>query len=283
MKQIIRVMILVLGLTALTATIAEANETPETIAKDHVRIESAQSVGLNSIGLKVIQELAAAIPTVKSYFLLSWKNLGRKDELVVDSYNRIHHFGRWVNDKRDQGCQNTRAKVLVRDSKVPVVFKSNSECTVESGQWNDPYTKTVLTDAVSEVQVDHLVPLKNAYISGAHAWDYQTRCLYANYLGSNYHLKPIDAPENMKKSDGTPARYMPANKEYRCTYIKNWLLVKMVWNLEMTHKEATAIKEIIAEENCNPQQFQITQGEITEQQKFFKNNLALCPKTPPVE
>lgn len=283
MKQIMRVVILILGLTALTATITEANESPETIEKNHFRIESSQTLGIQTLGLKAIQELVAAVPVVKSYFLLKWKNLIRKDDLVVESYNRIQHFGRWINDKRDRACQNTRAKVLIRDSKVPVVFKTNSECTVESGKWNDPYTKSVLTDAIAEVQVDHLVPLKNAYISGAHAWNYQTRCLYANYLGASYHLKPIDAPENMKKSDGTPARYVPSNKEYRCTYIKNWLLVKMIWNLEMTLKEATAIKEIVAEENCNPQQFQITHGEIIEQQKFFKSNLALCPNTPPVE
>lgn len=287
MKQIIRIIICSLSLLATLEAEANnlepavINDTPEFISKNYIQIDGSKANPLTMRPSEVIMDVAAVIPKVKAYSLLAWKALTRASDMEVESYNRVHHFGRWVNDKRDKDCHNTRAKVLIRDSETPVVFKPDNRCTVESGEWNDPYTKSVLTDAISEVQVDHLVPLKNAFVSGAHSWNYQTRCLYANYLGSNYHLKPIDGEENMRKSDGTPARYVPSNPEYRCTYIKNWLMVKLAWNLEMTAKEAYAIKEVIAEENCNPQQFQMTTGEINEHRRFFKSNIELCPSVPP--
>ncbi len=220
-------------------------------------------------------------PKLKNKSLVKWNYLVRAQEKKVESYNRIHHFGRWINDKHDRGCYDTRTKVLIRDSVLPIVFKSGDHCSVESGQWLDPYTKSILTDAILDVQIDHLVPLKNAYISGAHAWNYKKRCFYANYLGANYHLKPIDGNENAKKGDDSPADYIPSNKKYRCTYIKNWLKVKSLWNLEMTLTEANAIKKIIYEENCNTSTLTISEAEIKLYNLFFKNNQNLCPDSAP--
>ncbi len=247
---------------ASAAQPAITNTEPETIEKNFVRIDI-----LNS--------------KLKSKSLINWIYLNRPQEKEVISYNRIHHFGRWINDRDDKGCYNTRAKVLIRDSVVPVVFKSDDRCNVATGKWLDPYTKTILTDAMVEVQVDHLVPLKNAYVSGAHSWPYKKRCLYANYLGSDYHLKPIDNNENAKKRDDSPAGYIPSNKKYRCTYIKNWLKVKSLWNLEMSLTEASAIKKIIFEESCNMQNLKISMDEIKQHKLFIKKNQDLCPSVAP--
>lgn len=46
---------------------------------------------------------------------------------------------------------------------------TNSACTATSGTWFSPYDGATWT-AASDVDIDHMVPLKNAWISGANAW-----------------------------------------------------------------------------------------------------------------
>jgi len=47
----------------------------------------------------------------------------------------------------DADCQNTRAEILIRDSRVLVQFKGEVECRVVAGEWFDPYTGQVFTSA----------------------------------------------------------------------------------------------------------------------------------------
>lgn len=211
------------------------------------------------------------------YSLLNWTTHARTN-LEIEKYNRQPQFGRWINDPSGETCLNTRAKVLVRDSDKPTIFKEDQKCLVEHGAWKDPYTNKILNTAHS-VQVDHLVPLKNAYISGAHKWSFQARCLYANYLGYDFHLLPVSATENMRKSDKGPDQYMPPNKFYACTYVRQWLSVKMLWGLSMTLSEANAIHRLIVENNCSHSSFRVTDAELYRQRKFAQANMNLCENT----
>ena len=82
-------------------------------------------------------------------------------------YDRLL-YGSWVDEDGD--CQNTRAEVLIRDNDFGVVeFKTLKQCHVVSGTWFDPYTGEVFQEA-SQLDIDHVVPLKNAHQSGAWAW-----------------------------------------------------------------------------------------------------------------
>jgi hypothetical protein len=193
-----------------------------------------------------------------------------------DKYNRAFHYGSWVNDPSDDNCYNTRARVLVRDSLSPVTFKANNKCVVESGAWVDPYTNQVFNEA-RDIQIDHVVPLKNSYVSGAWKWDKRRRCIYANYMGNEIHLMSVSGHENMSKSDKTPEQYMPPNSQYKCAYIKNWLAIKLEWGLVMTPPEANAIKNIIEREQCNLEELQLTAEEL-QRQRDLQNNLEICQK-----
>lgn len=193
----------------------------------------------------------------------------------VEPYQRKHHFGGWAKNRKFGDCYNTRAKVLIRDSLKPVIFKKENPCSVIAGSWVDPYAGAEFTDA-QDIQIDHMVPLKEAYIAGAYKWTFKERCLYGNYLGYKGHLIAVDGEENNQKSDQTPIDYIPPKKDYLCTYAKDWLTIKALWGLTFTKDEKDQLNQIVKENNCDPSQFVMTEKELKTQYNFFENNLKLC-------
>lgn len=207
--------------------------------------------------------------------LLHWNLHEEQRPLPQESYARSMHFGRWINDPTDDSCMNTRAKVLVRESEEDVTFRNGKQCVVESGKWLDRYSNNEYRSS-REVQIDHMVPLKHAYLAGAFKWDYRARCLYANYLGYRHHLLPASIRENTSKGDRAPDRYLPSELSYRCQYIKDWLMIKLTWKLNMTEDEAQAIHEVITNYNCDPAAYQVTAQEIQEQREIINDNIDFC-------
>lgn len=181
----------------------------------------------------------------------------RTDEEVlaaIPKYNRVEMFGGWVNENAPEDCLNTRAEVLMRDatSEDKIKFSSQNPCQVYKGEWNDPYSGKTYKLAKA-VQIDHVVPLKNAYKSGAHQWTKDRRCHYANYLKDNGHLLAVSGHENMSKGDAGPERYLPPNEEYVCEYLHNWLRIKATWSLGFSENEALAVSESLAAHQCDAQ------------------------------
>lgn len=197
-------------------------------------------------------------------------------EVTVEAYDRIKHFGGWVKNKKSGDCFNTRNKVLVRDNVGTIVLKESNKCSVATGEWIDAYSGRTMTDAQAEIQIDHMVPLKEAYISGAHKWTFKERCLYGNYLGYKNHLVSASGEENNEKSAKTPEDYMPPKQEYKCEYLKDWLKIKSFWGLSLVPEEMKAIKELVAENHCDTSVFSVTKQELQEQENFFKANADLC-------
>ncbi|MBX3041722.1 MAG: HNH endonuclease [Bdellovibrionaceae bacterium] len=211
--------------------------------------------------------------------LLNFDFYNRPLPAPQEPYNRRGHFGDWVNDPRDNNCYNTRAKVLIRDSTKPVVFRSNP-CVVDGGEWLEPYVGKTARLA-KEVQIDHLVALKNAYVSGASKWDWPSRCLYANYLGNSFHLVTADARENMRKGARTPADWMPPNRGVTCAYLNNWLRTKMIWGLALNVREAQAIQGIVRQAGCEPERFMMDERDLKAQRQTIAANLDLCSRMKP--
>lgn len=207
--------------------------------------------------------------------LLQWTLHNEERPLPSEKYLRKIHFGRWINDPTDDTCMNTRAKVLVRDSEEEVTFRNNRQCVVDTGKWFDAYADQELTTA-REIQIDHMVPLKNAYMSGAWQWDYNTRCLYANYMGYKHHLAPASVHENTAKGDRGPDRYLPSNLSYRCQYIRDWLAIKLIWNLNMTADEVESIHQIAITYSCPTSDFNFTKASLEAQRKYILNNIDFC-------
>lgn len=211
---------------------------------------------------------------VTVYSLIDFDFHNEKFGDVSEPYNRMKHFGTWVRDSRDATCYDTRTKVLIRDSSVPVGFRRN-KCTVQSGRWVDPYGGREYTDSTS-MQIDHFVPLKNAYLSGASKWNSAKRCLYANFLGNPFHLLAVYGPENNSKGDKTPEGYMPDNRSYQCQYLSQWLKVKFIWSLALTPSEKDKVLALIRDNHCTTTELSFSATELTEQRRFIADNMTLC-------
>lgn len=196
-------------------------------------------------------------------------------EVPTEKYVRKVHFGGWRSDS-SLGCYDVRGLVLSRNSLDPVqTHQSGAHCVVDSGRWNDPYTGNVLT-ASHEIQIDHVVPLKNAYVMGAWKWSKRKRCWYANFIANKYHLLPVSGHENMVKSDDTPANYMPPDSHFQCEYLKTWLRIKMAWGLALVQPEVDAIHSYMQSNNCDANEFTTTTAELQQARNDIDNNSPIC-------
>jgi hypothetical protein len=139
----------------------------DTLDKLYVSLEVSPNVTTSSEFsiLRTLRVIVRMIQPHTNYSLLNWKTFSRSPQhLQVEGYNRIHHFGRWINDPTDDSCFNTRAKVLMRDSDKSVILRDTNHFSIVNGYWHDPYTNQVF-ESSTDIQIDHLVPLKNAYDS----------------------------------------------------------------------------------------------------------------------
>lgn len=146
-----------------------------------------------------------------------------KDD-IGGEYNR-EDWGNWIDEDGDG--LNTRHEVLAEESLIKPVISNNK---VVSGKWFDKYTGKYFTNP-SDLDIDHLVPLKNAYISGASNWSKKKKNRYYNYLKYDNHLIAVSKSANRNKSDKSPVDWLPPNKEYQCEYVREWFKIKTAWEL----------------------------------------------------
>jgi len=150
-------------------------------------------------------------------------------ETSAASYDRAL-FQHWIDADGD-GC-DTRSEVLQAESTTAVTFSSG--CTVATGQWNSWYDGGRWTNA-SDVDIDHLVPLKESWDSGANRWTAETRGRYANDLADARALVAVTDNVNQSKSDRDPAEWLPTYG--KCRYVRQWTAVKVRWGLTVNRAE----------------------------------------------
>ena len=143
---------------------------------------------------------------------------------IGGEYNR-EDWGNWIDEDGDG--LNTRHEVLAEESLIKPVISNNK---VVSGKWFDKYTGKYFTNP-SDLDIDHLVPLKNAYISGASNWSKKKKNRYYNYLKYDNHLIAVSKSANRNKSDKSPVDWLPPNEEYQCEYVREWFKIKTAWGL----------------------------------------------------
>ncbi|OEJ96459.1 HNH endonuclease family protein [Streptomyces thermolilacinus] len=203
----------------------------------------ASAAALTVTGLLVTAPAAQAAPptpvsaaTARTYL----SQLTVRAEGSSSGYSR-DLFPHWITQ---YGTCNTREVVLKRDG-VNVVQDSN--CAATSGRWYSEYDGATWSLA-SDLDIDHVVPLAEAWRSGAASWTTTQRRSFANDL-SRPQLIAVTDNVNQAKGDQDPAEWMPPRTAYRCTYARMWVHVKHYWNLSVDSAEKSALQSVL--NNCS--------------------------------
>ncbi|HET7304637.1 MAG TPA: lamin tail domain-containing protein [Segeticoccus sp.] len=162
-------------------------------------------------------------------------------------------FRHWVDADGD-GC-DTREEVLIQESRVRV--KKNRYCTVTAGRWRSYYDRRTWKDP-RKLDIDHMVPLAEAWDSGARRWTAGTRERFANDLGDKRSLVAVTAGVNRSKSDRDPAQWMPPYG--KCTYVRQWVAVKIRWRLTVNKAEKRAI--VKRADHCTNVSLRVTRAKV---------------------
>ncbi len=153
-----------------------------------------------------------------------------------DGYSR-DRFPHWL--EQDGNC-NTREVVLTRDGSD---VQTGNDCYPTSGSWYSVYDQATLSDP-SEVDIDHMVPLAEAWRSGASSWTDSKRAEFANDL-SRGQLIAVSGSSNSSKSDQDPAEWRPDNTNWWCYYSRHWIDVKHDWGLTVDTAEKAALTDML--------------------------------------
>jgi hypothetical protein len=146
-------------------------------------------------------------------------------------------FPHWVDADGD-GC-STRNEVLISEADDPVSVGSG--CSLSGGRWYSYYDAVSWTNP-SDLDIDHLVPLAEAWDSGARSWSTATRQAYANDLGDPRSLVGVTDNVNQAKGDQDPREWLPTHQQ--CRYLREWVAVKHRWRLRVDSGEKSALSSI---------------------------------------
>jgi hypothetical protein len=152
-------------------------------------------------------------------------------------------FEHWI-DADGNGC-DTREEVLAAESQITVSYGNG--CTITAGQWYSWYDGATWTNP-SDVEIDHLVPLQEAWHSGAYRWAPELRKAYANDLGYLHSLEAVTDEVKQSKGGQDPTTWMPYLEP--CRYITDWVSVKWRWNLTVDNSERDALNSAISYNRC---------------------------------
>ena len=195
-----------------------------------------------SLAVSVIPQGAVGAAPTTSDLVASLVVKGRAPKT---GYTRAQFGPAWSDVDRN-GC-DTRNDILKRDLKAIVYKSAGDSCVILSGLLIDPYSgesinflRGVATS--SEVQIDHVVALSNAWQTGAFKLSADTRKAFAN---DPLNLLAVKGSLNSQKSDGDAATLLPPRKSYRCAYVSRQVAVKVKYGLWITAPEKAAILGVL--------------------------------------
>jgi hypothetical protein len=199
----------------------------------------AASVALASATALLTAPAAQAAPPTPVSASTARTYLGQltvKAEGSSTGYSR-DKFPHWITQS---GACNTREVVLKRDGSGVV---QDSSCAAVSGSWYSPYDGATWY-AASDVDIDHVVPLAEAWRSGASSWSTSSRQAFANDL-TRPQLIAVTDNVNQAKGDQDPAEWLPPSSSYRCMYARMWVHTKHYWNMSVDSAEKSALQSVL--------------------------------------
>lgn len=140
------------------------------------------------------------------------------------------------------GC-STRLDVLARDL-VRAAAVPGEACAVSGGLLVDPYTGRIVDverAGLRGIHVDHVYPLSAAWDLGAWRWPAGLRAAFANDMDRN--LVAVAGSVNTRKSDSTPADWMPPAPDRHCFYAARYLTAAVAYGLPVTVDDHDALTD----------------------------------------
>lgn len=215
---------------AFTVGCASAGSAPvETQAAADFRPAATSTVSKASAGPSVSPAVSSALEVLARIPI-------RREQPAGYARSKFRH---WVDADGDS-C-NTREEALIDESTSPAQVDMFG-CKVIAGDWYSTYDKVTVTDP-SELDIDHVVALKEAWDSGAGRWTAARREAFANDLSDPRALVAVTASSNRSKGEKDPPQWMPRNTEMHCTYLSDWVAVKSRWSLSMDESEYRFIEK----------------------------------------
>lgn len=152
-------------------------------------------------------------------------------------------FGQAWFDADRNGC-DTRNDILRRDL---VDTDMKNSCKALAGALApDPYTGAEIRfehGGASEVDIDHVVSLGDAWQKGAQQWSAEKRLAFAN---DPLELLAVGAGANRSKGDGDAATWLPADTSFRCEYVARQVAVKVKYEVWVTVAEREAMVRVLS-------------------------------------
>jgi hypothetical protein len=176
--------------------------------------------------------------------LAALAHLAVKGRAPMTGYAREEFGQAWLDADRN-GC-DTRNDILGRDVAHRVYQPGTGGCVVLSGVLHDPYLGRDVPferGAGDQVDIDHVVPLGNAWVTGAARQDIHVRAALAN---DPLNLLAVDLHTNREKGDGDAATWLPPYRPFRCAYVARQIAVKQKYGLWVTVPERAAMQRILA-------------------------------------
>ncbi|CAL9627077.1 HNH endonuclease family protein [Streptomyces sp. enrichment culture] len=203
-------------------------------------LRGATALVLALVPLTASPALAAAVPAAPAAEVLELADAVTRIAVAEEArtgYTR-DKFKHWNTglDPAD-GC-NTRAEVLLAEAVEPPAVTAG--CKLTGGRWLSYYDGQAVTDP-AKLDIDHMVPLAEAWDSGASAWTAARREAYANDQDAAASLVAVTARTNRQKADQDPAAWMPPSPDAHCRYIGEWTATKLRWGLAADQAEADAL------------------------------------------
>jgi hypothetical protein len=166
--------------------------------------------------------------------------LASKTLAIADTGYARGRFGSgWADTDGD--CQDSRAEALIAQSSIPVRFADERRCRVVTGRWVSPFTGKVIQNA-SDIDIDHVVPLKWAWDHGASTWPREKRERFAN---DPVNLWSVELSLNSQKGAKSPEDWLPPAG--RCGYVSRFLRILKIYGLEPSARQLNRYREQLAE------------------------------------
>lgn len=205
---------------------------------------TAQAGQIGSVpGATAAKQLTLGMSATPSQAKTELASLPVKAKASMTGYSRelFPHWrdaSTWGWPVEPNNACDSRAAALYRDGDN---VKMSSSCTNLTGTWVDPYGAGKY-DAASDIDIDHMVPLGNAWATGAQSWDTTKRTKYANDP-----LVLVSAKDtlNQSKGDKDPSVWKPPNTAAYCLYATRWVHVKDTYGLWVTSEEKTALNSML--------------------------------------